>query len=544
MYNYFVVADHPDLKEIIHQELHAETGDDFVPSRSVECTDCQPGSLYNGIFLLTEQEAEILKNDPRIRDVHRIPEELGIFPKLYGTRAGQYDKSGTVTSVMKNWGLSRCINKTDNFGASNAVTTPYTFNLDGTGIDVIIIDSGVEPGHPELAVNADGTGGSRVVDFNWASLGIPGIESSSYYGGYLGDCRGHGTYCASIIAGNTCGWAPKANIYSLRCIPSGLRAQGQPELDITTGAVLGLISAQLGWQAIRLFHESKPIDPTTGYRRPTVVNASYGASVAYAGKRIAGILYRGTIYNINTTTNNFGTINTVIDNNTFGGNAPFRNPAVDADIEACIAAGVIVISAAGNDAHKIDIPTGPDYDNEVFVIINNDPSNTVYRTYYHRGPTPSAAPGVICVGSIGAVPPEHKVTYSNTGPRVNIFAPGDNIAGAWGNSRSISGKFPVQDSRDTRYYLNKDNGTSYAGPQVAGIASLLLQARPWMTATDVLNIITATSVKNLLSETYYWDGGAPASVSTGTYNNLSSLQGAVNGYLYMPFNQPITMTIG
>jgi hypothetical protein len=543
MYNYYVVADHPNLKEIIHQELHAETGDDFVPSRSVECTDCQPGSLYNGIFLLTEQEAEILKNDPRIRDVHRIPEELGIFPKLYGTREGRYDKSGTVTSIMKNWGLSRCINKTDNFGASNAITTPYTFNLDGTGIDVIIIDSGVEPGHPEFAVNADGTGGSRVVDFNWASLGIPGIESSSYYGGYLGDCRGHGSHCASIIAGNTCGWAPKANIYSLRCVPSGLRDPtdpNDPELDITTGAVLKLISPQLGWQAIRLFHERKPIDPTTGYRRPTVVNASYGSGITYADIQLTSILYRGTTYNINTTNNNFGTINVVIDTVTYGGSAPYRNSAVDADVEACIAAGVIVISAAGNSAHKIDIPTGPDYDNEIFFVFGG----ISYRAPYHRGSTPSAAPGVICVGSIGSVPPEHKITYSNTGPRVDIFAPGDNIAGAWGNSRSISGKFPVQDPRNTTYYFNKDGGTSQAGPQVAGIASLLMQARPWMTATDVLNIITATSIKNLLSETYYWDGGAPASVSTGTYNNLSSLQGAVNGYLYMPFNQPITMTIG
>ena len=108
----------------------------------------------------------------------------------------------------------------------------------------------------------------------------------------------------------------------------------------------------------------------------------------------------------------------------------------------------------------------------------------------------------------------------------------------------------VQDPRNTLYYLNKIGGTSQASPQVAGVAALLTQARPWMTATDVLNIITATSVKNLLSETFYWDYDVQnhvttyAAVSTGTYTNLSSLQGAINGYLYMPFNQPITMAIG
>jgi subtilisin family serine protease len=108
----------------------------------------------------------------------------------------------------------------------------------------------------------------------------------------------------------------------------------------------------------------------------------------------------------------------------------------------------------------------------------------------------------------------------------------------------------VQDPRNTAYYLNKIGGTSQASPQVAGVAALLTQARPWMTATDVLNIITATSVKNLLSETFYWDYDVQnhvttyAAVSTGTYTNLSSLQGAGNRYLYMPFNQPITMTMG
>jgi hypothetical protein len=532
MYNYYVVADHPDLKEIIHQDLHSETGSDFVPNRSVECTDCQPGSLYNGIFLLTEAEAEILKKDPRIRDVHRIPEEDGIFIQHCGTRAGQYDKSSTVTAAMKNWVLSRCINKTDNFGLSTVITDPYTFNLDGAGVDVILIDSGVEPGHPEFAVNADGTGGSRVIDYDWSQHGLLSVPT----GGFLGDCDGHGSNCASIIAGNTCGWAPNAAIYSLRCVGSGAAT----ERSITTGAVLGLLSDSLAWQTIRLFHLANPIDPSTGYRRPTVVNASYSYYGAYPAQ-LTGVNYRGTTYSVNTTTNNYGTIN--IPGYGKPGQYPGRVSSIDADIEACIAAGVVVVAAAGNHAHKIDIPTGPDYNN-YFIYF----SSRYYIAYYHRGCSPGAATGVICVGSIGSVPPEHKISYSNTGPRVDIFAPGDNIMGVYS---SAAYRVPaVQDPRNTAYYLNKIGGTSQAAPQIAGVASLLLQARPWMTATDILNMITATSTKNLLSETFYWDYDVQASsttyaaVSTGTYTNLSSLQGAVNGYLYMPFNQPITLAIG
>ena len=79
MYNYFVVVNSPDLKEILHQDLQSETGSEFVPARAVECTDSKPGSLYNGLFLLTEEEASILKNDPRVRDVHRIPQELSLI---------------------------------------------------------------------------------------------------------------------------------------------------------------------------------------------------------------------------------------------------------------------------------------------------------------------------------------------------------------------------------------------------------------------------------------------------------------------------------
>jgi subtilisin family serine protease len=526
MYNYFVVADHQDLKEIIHQDLQSDTGSEFVPARSVTCTDSKPGSLYNGVFLLTEAEAEILKNDPRIRDVHRIPQEVGIHPEHFGTRAGQYDKSSIVTSVMKNWGLSRCINKTDNFGVSTSTTAPYTFNLDGTGVDIILIDTGVEANHPEFAVNADGTGGSRVVNYDWTQHGLLSVPT----GGFLGDCDGHGSNCASIAAGNTCGWAHKASIYSLRCIGSGATT----EHSITNGTVLGLLSDDLAWQTIRLFHLAKPIDTTTGYRKPTIVNASYGYLGSYP-TNLTSVTYRGTTFSVSTTTNNYGTINI----SGFGttGRYPVRVSSIDADVQACIDAGVIVVGAAGNFAHKMDIPSGLDYNNYFDS-----------QRYYHRGCSPGATPGVICVGSIGTVEAEHKISYSNTGPRIDIFAPGDNIMGVFSNTNFIVPA--VQDPRNTAYYLNKIGGTSQASPQVAGVAALLTQARPWMTATDVLNIITATSVKNLLSETFYWDYDVQnhvttyAAVSTGTYTNLSSLQGAGNRYLYMPFNQPITMTMG
>jgi hypothetical protein len=61
----------------------------------------------------------------------------------------------------------------------------------------------------------------------------------------------------------------------------------------------------------------------------------------------------------------------------------------------------------------------------------------------------------------------------------------------------------------------------------------------------VLNFLKSVSLKNQLDEFYYaGQGGAFTYISTGTYTNLSSLQGAVNGYLYMPFNLPNPLTMG
>lgn len=523
MHNYFVVVDHPDYKDEIHEELKSPTGSDTVPAREVICTESFPGSEYNGLFILTDAEAEKLKNDPRVQDVHRIPEEIGIQKGRHGTRSGQFDRSSaSVTSAMRNWALSRCINTVDNFAGATSTATDYTYNLDGTGVDVVIIDTGVTPNHPEFAVNADGTGGTRVQSHDWTQYGY----LSTPTGGFLGDNTGHGSNVASIIAGNRQGWASGANIYTLRVLSGGT--------EIASGATLGTLSDLLAWQTVRAFHNAKTVT-STGYKRPTVVNASYGYYANYGSWQ--SITYRGVTRTVSTSSGLYGTIGIAEGGD---GTHNFRNSSIDAEVQSCIAAGIIVVSSAGNDAHKADLPTGPDYNNYW-----TDTSNFTYN--YQRGSSPGAAPGVICVGAVsqttGASYPEHKISFSTTGPRVDIFAPGGFVMGAYANA-SYGGNAAVQDPRNSSYYLNKDSGTSQAAPQVTGVVACLLQARPWMTATNVLNFLNSVSLKNQLNEFYYaLQGGSFTYISTGTYTNLSSLQGAVNGYLYMPFNLPNPLTM-
>jgi type VII secretion-associated serine protease mycosin len=78
--------------------------------------------------------------------------------------------------------------------------------LNGGGVIVAVLDSGVQPNHPALASQMTTTGH----DFLEATDRTHGLE----------DCRGHGTAVASLIAGNGRagfrGIAPSADIMSLR----------------------------------------------------------------------------------------------------------------------------------------------------------------------------------------------------------------------------------------------------------------------------------------------------------------------------------------
>ena len=514
---YFVVVRDPLDKEIIRQELMADDGIDPIPARSVQLIDGMIHSDHNFIFLLTDEEAEKLRSDIRIIDVHLKAEELGYGIKPAGIRTEVFNKtSNQMTTSHKNWALARCISATENFGASNTLTT-YTYNLTGKGVDVIIVDTGVEPNHPELAVNSDGSGGSRVVDYDWTQHGI---ITSTPTGGFLGDCDGHGTHTASVVAGNTCGWASDARIYTLRTVPS----TGGTERDITDDRILGLVNDLQAWQTIKVFHQTKSVDPLTGYKRPTVVNASYAYFKEYGN--VTSIVHRGTTYSTSTTTALFGTIG--VNGGNAGGTHGARYTALDAEIQSCIANGVVVIGAAGNDYHKIDSIGGIDYDNYWV-------QNGLSGYYYHRGASPASTAGVICVGSISYSLPEHKINYSCTGPRVDIFAPGAAIAGA--SESNLFNSLFVQDPRNNTYWLTKKSGTSEASPQVAGVAALLLELRPYLTGTQVTSYIQQSSAKNMLDETFYGQ--------TGTYTNFASLQESGNYYLYFGINSPnppITMS--
>jgi subtilisin family serine protease len=184
-----------------------------------------------------------------------------------------------------------------------------------------------------------------------------------------------------------------------------------------------------------------------------------------------------------------------------------------------IAAGIIICGSAGNYYQTIDVPGGLDYDN---YYTNTSGSST----YYMRGGSPPSAPGVICVGNVSTIAdtPEEKSGSSESGPRVDIWAPGTNIVSTTSdtNDYGATTQYPFNAS----YKIMSISGTSMASPNVAGIAAQLLQLHPDYTPAQIRDLIIADSTADML----YTTGSAT------DYANTRSLHGGPNRFAYMPYN--------
>jgi hypothetical protein len=289
------VYNYNDLPSIY---LDLETKEKAPPTtdilRAVECTDRRPSSR-NTVYRLTNWEAQELKNDPRVRSVELIPSELGIQAgtNTITQTSTAWDKSGTTSNTMKNWALLRCTEGVQRTGwggtgyQGNGSGTPSqtgTINLtqSGKNVDVVVVDGdGIVFNHPEYAVNADGTGGSRAIQYNWAQHN-PQVTGGSA-GTYAYSVSDHATHVSGTIAGNTQGWARKANIYNI---------------FYYAGAV-GNNTFPYVMDYVREFHRTKSINVATGKKNPTITNNSWGMSIfpgEWSLTDITAVTYRGTRY--------------------------------------------------------------------------------------------------------------------------------------------------------------------------------------------------------------------------------------------------------
>jgi hypothetical protein len=514
-----------DLEEFYKDmETLRATAYNCMPERAVPCEQRRPISR-NTHYLLTAEEAEQLRQDPRIISVMPVKLEIAAIKPLY-TQTGNFDKSFTDRATDVNWGLLRCIegSQRSNWGSNGTAnqSASIQFNASGKHVDVVIIDGHIDPAHPEYAVNPDGSGGTRVIQLNWFNLNNSAdlldndnaaLLSSNYvYTPYIGGTNltgdnNHGAHVAGTVAGNTQGWARSANIYNIN--PYGTNPNTLAQLIM--------------WDYIRAFHLNKAVNPETGRKNPTICNGSYGSSFIYpfdygsfTTGAITQVTYRGSTVGDGVTAL---TNQQLLDNGIYASSGvaeiPFYSASVAADIEDAIEDGIIVVASAGNEYQKIDVVGGTDYNNTYRAEIDS----IEYILPYHRGTTPGAVPGVICVGAVGSTINETKAVFSNCGPRVDVYAPGQNI-----NSSKHSGG--VVDPRNTNYTLDKISGTSMSSPQVCGVLACALEIYPDMSPAQAMNYIKTFGKIGQMTDT---GGGA---------SDTTSLQGSDNRYLFAKKERP------
>jgi len=178
------VYNYEDLDQL-YIDMENNSGDEFIPNRSVQRSNKRPLSR-NTHYILTDEEAQQLKNDPRVWDVDLTLEEKGIVRIPLAT----YTYNVTANS-----------GNVSNYVFSGAATgSGPTLNV--VAGDVLVFNVNVSTSHPFWVKTAQVTGtGSGVgngtttgtITNNGASTGTitwntTGVTPATYY--YI--CRFHG----------------------------------------------------------------------------------------------------------------------------------------------------------------------------------------------------------------------------------------------------------------------------------------------------------------------------------------------------------------
>jgi hypothetical protein len=498
------VTDHSHL-DSLYNDMENTGGNQYTPSRPVELKDRRHGSR-NTHYMMSYDEAATLIGDPRVLAVELNPADLGLEVGVFGFEqtSTHFDKRVGSDPNDINWGLLRCLRKTDiaQWGIESTVEQSGTIisDVSGKNVDVVVMDDGTPyPTVLEYQQNTDGTGYSRMVEYNWFQHN-PAVNGSavSEYPFATHRLQEHGGHTTGTVAGNTQGWARDANIYNITFSDSILY--------------------------VKEFHKNKPVNPLTGVKNPTVMNNSWGfrgsaINSAYISKlNIRGVDY----FPLSGSNGSFVWDPNVLDKVAYlnrGGQFPARSAATDADMIDAMNQGVVVVASAGNSYFYQDHVGGLDYNN---TMIYNGASY-----YIHRGSSPGAADGgtektkVICVGatgqhngangsvysSTGIEVGDYKAEFSNYGPRIDVYAPGSGIQSVWNSSATLYDGIPATDPRcavlgitDTvNNNFKKCPGTSMSGPQVTGVLAALAEKYPRMDQALARKLIANFSTDTVLS---------------------------------------------
>src|SRR5438552_290090 len=368
----------------------------------------------------------------------------------------------------------------------NAPTAWKEWGLDGTGIGVAVIDSGVTAvGDLYWWIPSNQTYGSRVV---YSQNFVPGTTDTS-------DLYGHGTHVAGIIAG--AGWfstgsnfthtfkgiAPNANIINLRVLDqngagtdSSVIAAIQTTISLKSTYNIQVISLSLGRQV----YESYTVDPLC-----QAVEAAWNAGIVV----LAAAGNQGR--NDSSSTAGYGTIA-----------APGNDPYV-------ITVGVM---KTANTPTRID--------------------DTI-ASYSSKGPTAYdyvVKPDIVAPGNqvVSTLAPNASLLGSPTDVYLNEYTNSTTTTTSSGgnnkNNRKNTLSTVATNTISTSYM--RLSGTSMATPVVSGAAVLLLQENPNLTPDQVKARLMKTA-----SKTFPASSTATDATTGVTYTDYYDIFTVGAGYL-------------
>lgn len=596
---YTVCVKNPKDWEEIHNFIINENEIDGIPNRKIECISDMCCSSKRSIYQISREEAEILKNHPKIEWVEKSSMHNPIVLEqrkhdenfdrhTFTNRFKQNIVNRRVTGnpgtalTYTQWGLSRHSNITNNFSSNTTISEDIKYSLTGKDVDIVIMDTGVRWDHPEflksgytsVPVGIATETVSRVRDIlihgqeeygiNWANEGLvaPGtgslanytketaLNDSSFNGSW------HGSHVAGTAAGNQFGAAFESNIWSIACIDR---------------SDLGWAKPSDGFDYIRIWHKNKPINPKTGRKNPTIVNGSWGLRQFVAYNSPYTVAFRGNTYNstdiegLNSFLPAVYYISMLSGYYQFTSKRQSQQTTTDELFDDPDCDDIICVFAAGNSGSpsgKQDIPNGIDYNNQFVTgtFYYGYPGDEMDE-YFNRLGTPAIAhqgqpDAPIVVGSLDStvvtsagITSERKSSFSNTGPAIDVWAAGSSVLSPWNNS-TVSGNAAIQDPRNSSYYLQYLNGTSMASPNVTGVLALYLESNPSATRVDVRNwlysngsIVLNTGSGNPILDTYGDTDPVGAGTSVNYWSDSYGLKGAVARILYNPFANNIRPSI-
>ena len=579
MKRYTLSVTSPEYWSEIHDALIVDSNQDGIPDRKITCSDCKEHSPTRGTYELTEAEATEIGNHPHVQWIELSPiDNPGYYPnpqpatkrfpkdvKIYRDLSSPNNPPTSPTSAevnRTNYAVARVGVDTngDFYGTASGNigvrTDNINFSLTGKNVDLIIHDSGIQQYHPEFI---DGNGKSRVSDivldgpytidpayFNTNSLtytkadGRVGIATTAAHewwentskrsgafssvgtvaipnaytmnnamgiGGTVnGLTSGHGTGCAGLAAGNNFGLAFEANIWNMPGIGDAVS--------------LGI---EANYDLMKIFHQNKPTNSTTGRKNPTVINGSWGYQAAFSSGNTVSYKFQG---GTGTFTGNAATSNLVtamkngLNNQVVGAyrswSSSSRSNSTDTAASEMMATGVIYVAAAGNNNQRLGI--GSMDTDRLNYMSDNFYSTTDPRSEFPSGTVPcnhrdwmnpqgngfdstTDFHPTICVGAmddfVGADLAERKASYSNNGPGIDVWAPADETLSAGTNGvssyedfvRPDDGMSYTNSTDGSDYFDSNFNGTSAAAPVVAGLIALYLESNPSATSRQVKDFL-------------------------------------------------------